>query len=108
MLSVTLNCRVKSTDHLYQPTWTVHYPDTERYLSTHNDNDKVVLEEHGIRFYSEETVANITILGNMENNRTLVWCATIHNGMTVFSDQIEIIIAGMITINWIASSYTKQ
>ena len=107
MLSATFHCRVKSTSHSYQPTWTVHYPDTERYLSTHDINDKVVLEEHGIRFYSEEIVANITIPGNVENNRTLVWCATIHNGMTEFSDQIEIIIAGMITIinQIVVSSY---
>ena len=75
--------------------WTLHYPDTaDRYLSTHDDNDKAIIEEHGIHFYSGETVANITIPGTVENNRTQIWCTILDGGVTEFSDEIEIIIAG--------------
>ena len=94
MFNVTFQCQVNSTGHSYKPMWTLYYPDTDRFLSTHDDDDKEIIEEHGIDFYSGETVANITIPGTVENNRTLVHCTIFHNGVTEFSNQIEIIIAG--------------
>jgi hypothetical protein len=77
--------------------WTLHYPDSGRYLSTHNDDDRELLEEYGIYYYSGGTVANITIPGTVENN-TRVWCTTLHNGVTEFSHPIEIIIAGKLSL----------
>lgn len=94
MLNITIQCQVNSIDHSYKPIWKLHYPNIGRFLSTDNDIDKILLEEHGISFYSGETLANITIPGTVENNRTQIWCTTLHSGVTEFSDQIEIIIAG--------------
>lgn len=94
MQNITFQCRVNSIGHSDKPMWTLHYPDTDQFLSTQDDNDKDIIEEHGIHYYSGETVANITIPGTVENNRTQVWCTTLHSGVTEFSDSIEIIIAG--------------
>ena len=74
--------------------WTIYYPNLNQYLSTHDDKDKQIIEDHGIYYYSGETAANITIPGTVENNRTQVWCTALHAGETKFSDQIEIIIPG--------------
>lgn len=93
MLNVTFQCHVYSIGHSYEPIWTLYYPSTDRYLSTNNDDDRELIEEHGIHYYSGETIANITIPGTVENN-TQLQCATLHQGVTEFSNPIEIIIVG--------------
>ena len=93
MLNVTFHCQVHSIEHSYELMWTLYYPSTDRYLSTHNDDDRELIEAHGIHYYSEGTAANIAIPGTMENN-TQLWCTALHLGVTEFSDLIEIIIAG--------------
>ena len=92
-LNITFNCQVHSIEHSYEPMWTLYYPSTGRYHSTHNDDDRELIEVHGIHYYSEGTVSNITIPGTVENN-TQLWCTTLHAGVTEFSNLTEIIIAG--------------
>ena len=41
-------------------------------LITHNDDDRKLIEALGIHYYSEETIASITIPGTVENNTALV------------------------------------
>lgn len=95
MLNVTFQCLVNSNG----PTWwTIHYLDTDQYLSTRDENDKTKFEERGIHYYSGDTDANITIPSIVENNRTLIRCATFHVGVTEFSGQIKLIIAGKFVI----------
>ena len=96
MLNVTLQCRLNSTEHSYKPSWVLNFPDTnpEHYLSTSDDNDKAKLAEHGVRYYSDKALTNITIPGLVKNNQTQVLCKTFYSGETQFSDEIRIIIAG--------------
>ena len=57
-----------------------------RYLTTVDNSDRMILAERGILFSSSGTSAIISIPDTVENNNTIISCASFNFGSAEFSD----------------------
>jgi hypothetical protein len=86
--NVTFRCSLSDTS--LRPHWIVTFPDIDRNLSTMNIDDMRILIGRGVDYSS----SRINIPGVLENNSTLIRCATSSNGITEFSDPVQLTIDG--------------
>lgn len=89
-MNVTFRCSL--SDPGLRSHWIVKFPDIKQNLSTRNADDMLNLTERGVVYDS----SSMTIPGVLENNCTLIRCATIKfaASTTEFSDPVKLTVVG--------------
>ena len=94
MSNAKFHCRVEDGVDIYRPYWSMKLPDYPLYLSTEDNDDRVILDRRGVLYHSDDTTTNITIPDLARNNGTHFWCLVFNGGRTEFGEKITINVIG--------------
>ena len=93
--NITYNCSVQvdpMSDRILMQHWSLRFPDVPGSFSTMDFDNSVALQQRGITY--DELTSSLTVQPAVENNGTLLRCTVRPNGITEFSEPIQLTLAG--------------